>query len=838
MLLENLAQDGRIGLRVLIKEKSFCALAAGILALGICAVATQFAIVNGVLLRGFSFPRASQLVDVQLVDPTNFSPSNFNSRVTTADFADLKAQQTSYDAFVAYLNGSTVNLTYNGVPQRLQGGYITHDFFRTLGVAPALGRDFLPEDDRPGINKNIILSDALWKRDFGGSPSVIGQAVRVNGRAGTVIGVMPPKFSFPQNEQLWLPVNTEFPVRPRNDRNINTVQIIGRLKPGVSIEQANAEMMTLAQRFAKTYPEDKQYSMGWVRPLIQAFTGAQITMLLYIMLILCVGVLLIACFNVMNMQFARATLRAKELAIRSSLGATRSRLVCQMLTESLLLSGIGAAIGVGLAYWTTDWVDATIRATTNPPPSWMTFTIDPPVLAFVVAATVLSALVSGLLPALMASRASAAEVLKESGRGNTGRFIGVVTKGLVVFQIFVTCILLIGSLLQVQSIIRQQHINYGYDTGGVLSARMGLMEGDYPTNESRVVFFEKLLRELRTNSAIESVAFSNRFQMVFSGNGPIEIEGKQYKDDKDRPVTNFENVTDRYFATLGQRLLEGRDFTMADNDLKQPVAIVNATFARKHFGNESPLGRRFRPVGNNGTLFDQWRTIVGVVSDVRMLAPFNSQNDNAGYYTPFTAFVYGDGKPVINGLQFATVIVRQRGDARPESFATALRAAINRVDPNLPLYFVATPQTNLAGFVSQNRIIAVMFAIFGAVAVVLASAGLYGVTSFGVNQRTQEFGIRMALGADQGTILRMVLRQGAWQLGIGLALGLGGLALAISIIGETGITDVLGLFEVSPRDPLTYTLVALLLVMVSFLATLVPARRATRVDPMIALRAE
>jgi predicted permease len=835
MFFQNFLQDIQIGLRVLVKEKGFCALAAGVLALGICAVTTQFAIVNGVLLRGFSFPHAEQLVEVLLVDPANFSPGNFNSQVTTADFAELKASQTSYSAFVANLNGSTVNLTYRGVPQRLQGGYITHDFFRAFGVTPVLGRDFLPEDDRPGINTAVSLSDATWKKDFGGSPEVIGQAVRVNGRAGTIIGVMAPKFSFPANEQIWLPINTEFPVKPRNDRGINFVQIMARLKPGVSLDQAAAEMTTLAQRLAKAYPENKQYSMGYVRPLIDAFTGPQISGLLYVMLAFCVMVLLIACFNVMNMQFARATLRAKELAIRSSLGATRSRLICQMLTESLLLSAFGSILGIGLAFWATDWIDAALRNSANPPPAWMTFTVDTPVLAFVVAATVVSALVSGLLPALMASRASAAEVLKESGRGNTGRIIGLVTRGLVVIQILVTCILLIGALLQLQSIVRQGHIDYGYNTSGILSARMGLMEGDYPTNESRILFHEKLLRELRANSAIEAVAFTGRRQMIFGGNGPIEIEGKQYKDDKDRPVANFENVTDGYFTTLGQKLLEGRDFTMADNDMKQPVAVVNATFARKHFGNESALGRRFRPVGNNGTLFDQWRTIVGVVSDVRMLQPFDIKNDNAGYYVPFTAFVYGDGKPALNGFQFATIIVKQRGEGRPDGFASALRAAVTRVDPNLPLYFVGTPRTQLDGLLSANRIIAAMFMAFGAIAVILSSVGLYGVMSFAVNQRTQEFGIRMALGADTHTILRMVMRQVIWQLGIGLALGLG-LAVVISLVGGDGLAQALP--QISPHDPLTYTAVALLLAAVSILAALVPARRATRVDPMIALRAE
>ncbi|HWA86791.1 MAG TPA: ABC transporter permease [Opitutus sp.] len=835
MFLETFFQDLRIGARVLVKERGFCALAVGVLALGIAAVTAQFAVVNGVLLRGFSFPRAHDLVDVQFVDPVNFTPANFNSRITTTDFVDLKAQVKSYDAFVAYLNGSTINLTYQGIPQRLQGGYVTWDFFRALGVAPVLGRDFLEQEDRPGVDKAVILSDATWHSHFGGDPGVIGRAVRVNGRAGTIIGVMPPKFTFPQNEELWIPVNTEFPVKPRNDRDLQTVNIIGRLKPGVSVEQANSEMMILAKNFAAQFPEDKQFSLGWVRPLIKFFAGAQIAGLLYTMLAFCAGVLLIACVNVMNMQFARATLRAKELAIRSSLGATRVRLVRQMLTESLLLASLGAVAGVGLAVWAADWCDATVHNQTNPPPSWMHFTIDGPVLAFTVAATVLAAVVSGLLPALLASRANAAEALKEAGRGNTSRFVNAVTKSLVVFQILVTSLLLVASLLQLQSILRQQRIDYGYDTGSLLSARLGLMEGDYPTNASRVLFHEKLLRQLRTSSALEHVALTSRFQMVFAGNGKIEIDGRQYKTDEDRPNANFENVTDGYFATTGQRLLEGRDFTMDDNDLRQPVAVVNATFARKYFGADSPLGRRFRPSWNEGRLHDPWRTIVGVVSDVRMLAPFPQKNDNAGYYIPLDASIYADGKPAIQGLQFVTILLKLRGDQRPETFAEPLRRLVNEVDPNLPLYFVATPATNIAGFVNQNRIIAVMFTAFGVVAVILASVGLYGVMSFAVNQRTNEFGIRMALGADHRLILRMVLEQGGWQTALGLTLGLGLTLLAAALLRD-GASNFL--FQISPFDPPTYVAVAALLAAVAFIATIVPARRATKVDPMIALRAE
>jgi len=835
MIIETFFQDLRIGFRVLLKEKSFCALAVFVLAVGIGAVATQYAIVNGVLLRGFNFRNADRLVDVQLADPEKFTPNNFNSRMTTADFADLREQQKSFEDWVGYLNGSTVNLTYNGQPKRLQGGYITHDFFRALGVAPVLGRDFLPEEDRAGVDKAVILSDALWRSDFGADPGVIGKAVRVNGRAGTVIGVMPPKFQFPSNEQLWIPVNAEFPVKPRNDRGINFIAVIARLKPGVSIAQASAEISALAEGFAKAYPDtNKQFTKGYVRPLIAAFTGGQLTGLLFTMLAFCVGVLLIACVNVMNMQFARATLRAKELAIRSSLGATRVRLIRQMLTESLLVAALGAALGVAMAYWTTDYLDAYVHLA-NPIPSWMTFTIDAPVLAAVVGATLLSAIVSGFVPAWLSSRASAIEALKEGGRGNTGRAVAFLTKGLVVFQILITSILLIGAVLQVQSIVKQQTIDYGYDTGSILGVRMGLMEGDYPNSEKRQLFYERLLRELRASPQFEAVALTNRFRMVFSGNNPVEIEGKEYKKDGDRTTSEFENITSGYHAVLGQKLLEGRALTEEDSDQKLPVAVVNAAFAKKNFGNASALGRRFRTINQNGTQPGPWRTIVGVVTDVRMAGPFNNQSDGTGFYVPYFATAFGPAAPTPQALQFGTVIARPRSGQRPEALIPAVQSVVSKVDPNLPVYFPGTPKSAIDTFLSQNRLVAVMFAVFGGFAVLLASVGLYGVMSFSVNQRSQEFGVRMALGADADRILRMVLRQGAWQLGLGLGLGVA-LTLVIATVANAGLTNFL--FKTDPRDPLTYAAVSLLIIAVSIIAILVPARRATRVDPMTALRAE
>ena len=837
MPAEDLLRDIRIGLRVLIKEKSFCALAVIVLALGICGVTTMFSVVNGVMLRGFSFPTADRLASANFIDPSSANFFGVNGQISSMDFDELLPEQQSFEWMAAYLNGSTVNVTDNGSPRRYTGAYVTDRFLTILGTSPALGRDFTPADNTPGSEKVAILGYGIWQRDFGGSPQVIGKGVRINGKPATIVGVMPKGFAFPQNEELWLPLYSEFPPKARKDpANINP-SVIGLLKPGVSPDQATAEFSTLAKRFADAYPEtNKQFNTGRVEPLIKTFTPRPLRGTLLTMLGFCVGVLLIACVNVMNMQFARATLRAKELAIRSSLGATRLRLIRQMLTESLLIAGIGAAFGIALAYGSISWLSATIRSLDNPPPAYITFDVDAIVLAVTVTATLAAAVLSGLLPAWMSSRANANAVLRDGGRGTTSRSITVISRGLVVFQIVVTCVLLIGSLLQVRSILKQQTIDYGYDTDGVLSARMGLMDGDYPSAEARRVFYDRLLRALRANPEFDAVGFTSRFRMVFSGNGAVEIDGKAYKDNKDRPQANFEQVTGTFFDVTSQKLLEGRTFNDGDLDAKLPVAVVNSAFARKHFGNESAIGRRFRTMNTAGTQPGPWRTIVGVVSNVRMLGPFNNPGvDDSGFYVPFYSTAFGPAPPSPFVSQFATVVVKPHAGQRPDALVNALRREVTKADPNLPLYFVGTPKQQIEVFVAANRIIAAMFSIFGAVAVVLASVGIYGVMSFSVNQRTQEFGVRMALGANDGTILGMVLRQGVVQIGLGLTLGIG-LALAIATAAAGGIQNTL--FGVGARDPLTYTSVAFLVTVVSLVATLVPARRATQVDPMMALRAE
>ena len=838
-MIDSSRQDLRVGWRRLRRDRGFFLVAVSVLALGICAVTTQFSVVHAVFLRGFSYPNGERLVSVQLFDPSQTTAFGVNSQVFALDYLEMRAEQRSLERMTAYINGSTVNLTIDGVAKRFTGAYVTEEFFPALGVAPFLGRGFTAEDNSPGAPKVAIIGHRLWQDEFGGSRDVLDKAVRLNGKPATIVGVMEKGFAFPINEQLWIPFFNEYPPQPRSDQNAaaNTVAVLGALAPGETLDRANAEYAALAKRLAATYPEtNEKYANALVQPLIRTFTPPFLRGLLFTMLAFCTGVLLLACVNVMNMQFARATLRTKELAVRSSLGATRWRLVRQMLTESLLVAALGAAVGVGGAFWTTGLLGRTLRSLPFPIPSYIVITIDGAVLAFVVGAAVVAALVSGLVPAFLASRAKAAEVLKDESRGHTGRLVGRFNRVLVVAQIVVTCVLLIGSLLQLESILEQQKLDYGYDTKGVLSARLGLMEGDYPDGPSRKLFYDRALGELRASSSYAGAALTNRFQMIFAPGTAIEIEGKTYAEDRDRPTVVVENVGPGYFDVLGVRRLDGRDFTTDDADQKLPVAIVNEAFAREHFGDGSPIGLRLRTVANGSAAFGPWRTVIGVVSSVRMTGPFDNPNlDDTGFYVPFFDAAFGPTPPAPAPVQFATIVVRPPAGLRAETLAPTLVRDVAKLDPNLPLYFVATPAANVDGLLGQNRVVATMFSIFGVVAVFLSAVGLYGVMSFSVNQRTQEFGTRMALGADARAILEMVMRQGLVQLAIGLGLGLG-LTLAIVLAGGAGIRQAL--FQVDPLAPGSYLAVTALITAVAFFATLLPARRATRVDPMLALRAE
>jgi predicted permease len=832
MILETFSQDVRIGLRILFKEKSFCLLAVLVLALGIAGVTTQFTIVNAFVLRGFSFPHPEQLVSVGILDP-QASPqqNNFGQGFipTAADYEDLKAGQNSFALVAGYLNGSTINVTYKNNPQRYTGAYVTEDFFRIVGVAPIMGRDFTADDNKPGAEKTTLLGYEIWKRDFGGDSNIVGQSVRINGKAATIIGVMPQNFKFPISEELWVPLYNEFPFVPREDprSNNSAPQMIGRLKDGVSLDQVNAEFSGLAKRMAKDNPKTNEHlTAARVQPLLNSFTGPQLRGTVYAMLGAVLLVLVIACVNVMNMQFGRAALRAKELAIRGALGATRWRLVRQMLTESFLLAAMGGAVGILFAEWAVRLLVRTTNALPFPLPYWVQFTIDGKVLVFTLAIVLLATLLSGFVPALLSARGNTAEMMKEGGRGNSSRLVNVITRVLVIGQIALTAALLIMATLQIKSIRNQTTQNYGYDENAVYSARMGLMEGDYPTDDAKHQFFVRALRTLRSNPAFESAAMTDRFRMTFAGGGQYEVDGQNYVTDKDRPRGQNESVSDGYFTTLGLKMLEGRDFTIEDTDAKQPVAIVNASFAHKYFGNQSALGhqvRRFNPVKQ-----EPWRTIVGVAPDMLMQGPFNAQSDGIGFYVPLLA--------ATPAAQFCTMVVRPRAGAVAANMGPVLSKAIAELDSNLPTYFAGTPARLHDEILGVNRLTANLFTIFGAVAFALSAVGLYGVMSFSVNQRTQEFGIRMALGADAKRIFRMVMQQGAWQLAIGLFLGGGAAALLLGVLLANALQNIL--FKVKPLDPTIYLVVSGLLTLVAAISCFVPARRATRVNPMVALRTE
>src|ERR1700704_5828797 len=637
-MIESFLQDIRIGFRVLFKEKSFCFLAVLVLALGICGVTTQFTLVNAFVLRGFSFPHPEQLMGVGLIDPQGTPQNNNfgNGNIPAAqDYEDLRAAQRSFALMSAYLNGSTINVSYKNNPQRYTGGYVTEDFFRIVGVSPIMGRDFVAEDNKPGAEKTTILGYEIWKRDFSGDPNIVGQSVRINGKAATIIGVMPENFKFPFSEQLWVPLYNEFPLRPREDARAggSAPAVLGRLKEGVSIDQVNAEFSGLAKRLAKDNPKANEHlTTASVQPLLNSFTGPQLRQTVYAMLGAVLLVLVIACVNVMNMQFGRAALRAKELAIRGALGATRWRLVRQMLTESLVVAIFGAIAGTLLAFWGTDMFDKVVKAAPFPPPYWWHFTIDGRVLTFTLAITLLATVVSGLLPAFLSSRGNPAEVMKEGGRGNSRRLVNVITRVLVVGQIALTAALLIALMLQIKSIRNQTKLDYGYDENSLYAARLALMEAPYPTEESRRDFFTRAVRALRSNPQFEAAAMTDRFRMTFAAGGQYEVDGQNYLTDRDRPRGNFESVSDNYFSTLGLKLREGRDFTIDDSDTKQSVAIVNASFARKHWGNQSAVGHQVR-IFNPGKE-QPWRTIVGVVPDTLMQGPFDQQTEAGGFYMP------------------------------------------------------------------------------------------------------------------------------------------------------------------------------------------------------------
>jgi len=814
--METILQDLRYAVRMLMKTPSFSIVATIALALGIGANTAIFSVVNAVLLRPLPFMNAEQLM---MVWETDSSRGQLHGSASYPNFADWRDQSHVFEHMASYHNNDFI-MTGRGESTRLQGAVVNADLFPLLGVAPMLGRGFLPDEDKPGdTGRVVLLSQELFQKRFGSDPNVVGQSMVLDGKSYTIVGVMPRAFQFPiQNDpvELWTTValDREGKEPMTDERGAHYMNVIARLKPGISRAQAQAEMTSIGARLEQQYPDkDLHHSVG-IQPALEALVG-DIRPVLLILLGAVGCVLLIACANVANLLLARAMSRHKEMAIRSALGASRLRVVRQLLTESVLLSLAGGALGLVLAVW---WSDLLVALGKQDIPRALQVGLDWRVLGFTLAVSLLTGVVFGLVPALQASKTQLTETLKEGARGGSGEGArrNRVRNVLVVGELAIAVVLLVGAGLLIQSLWRLRQVSPGFESQNLLTFVVGIPEVKYPT-EKQAQFYHDLVARVeslpgvRSASAVIPLPLSgDLFRISFETEGRPMAKG-------DLPSADFFAIGDGYFKTLGVSILKGRDFNERDGEKAPGVIIVNQAFAEKFFPNEDPIGKRIKPGIATGEKKPDWREIVGVVADVRNRNL--SSELRIGYFVPAAQIPFNQ----------MTMVVRTTND--PHSLITAVQNEVHAMDKELPVFSVKTMEEYISAAVAAPRFNTTLLAIFAAVALVLTIVGLYGVMSYSVAQRTNEIGIRMALGAQTGDVLRLIVSQGFKLVLMGLGLGLIGAFALMWVIASL-------LFGVTTKDPLTYAAVAILLAVVALLACYIPARRASRVDPMEALHYE
>ena len=802
-----LMPDVRYAFRSLLRNPGFTAVAVSCLALGIGVNATIFSVVDGVMLQPHPYPDADRIV---VLHSTNQAEQVRRGGISYADFKDIRDSATNIESIAGFQQRSLTISDGSGDPERYSGELVTWTLFHLLGTQPVVGRNFEARDDQPGAEPVVLLSDDVWLQRYQRDPSVVGRAITINGKAHTVIGVMPPKFAFPENQKLWVPITPYVEALPRDDRSM---QVFARLEPGVTAQQARTEFEAIAARLTQAYPAaNKGWGLG-LRPIGEWLLPDDVELVILSMMGAVTLVLLIACANVANLLLARASIRQREISIRAALGAGRWRIVRQLLTEAVLIGLISTPLGVLVAWAGIQLMDSAI-----PPgqvPYFIHWSLDARALGYTIFISMATGIVFGLAPALQAVRGSLQSSLKEGGRGSAGASRGWLRNTLVVVEVALSLILLVGASLFVRSFLNLQSSAVGFDTAPLMTMRFYLPGAAYEPDDAKARRVDDIVRRVEALPGVQAAFASNFVPMgAGGGGGRVLIEGKAVEPGQE-PGIEFIGVTPHMRKTMGVQLLSGRDLTESEGATRTPVALINDAMARRMWPGMDPVGRRFRLTCNTTP---DWFTVVGVIADFRHRQGDGNEPQGPSAYVPY---------PYQTALNTGITIRVALGD--PAQITAAVREQLRLADPSLPLFNVQTAEELRQLSYWQYRLFGSMFGTFGLIALLLASIGVYGVLSYSVSQRVQEIGVRIALGAERSNVLKLIVGQGLRLAGAGVVLGL---------FGAWGATWVIAtlLYNVTPTDPVSFAGVALFLTAVAALASYVPARRAMAVDPIVALR--
>ena len=804
------AQDFRFAIRVILKDRWFTAVAALALGLGIGVNTTVFTFVNAVLLRGLPFDQSHEIYYVA----SRTLPDGDPNQASYPDFLDWKAQSTTFAGMGAF-SAATLNISETGrPPERVSGLFVTANTFQILRQRPFLGRDFTPDEDRKEAAPVVILGYNLWRTRYESDRNVLGRTIKVNDVACTIIGVMPEGMRFAQNNDMWRPMVPDAELERRDQRGLN---VFGRVKPGVPRSLAEEDVTTIASRLQREYPVSNKNIDAELMTFNERYNGGPIRFI-FLTLLGAVGfVLLIACANVANLLLSRSVNRTREIAVRFALGASRIQVIRQLLIESILLALLGGLLGLGLTQVGVRAFDAAVSEVGRP--FWIVFSLDPVVFAYFALISIATGILFGLAPALQVSKTNVNEILKEGGRGTVGgRRSRRLTSAMVIAELTLTLVLLAGAGLMMRSFLKLHSLDIGIDTRNLLTMRTQLSQQRYGTPEQRRVFADALLTRLRALPGIQNASLTSYVPMFGGDRRQFVIEGRAQASDVDAPNVSVLVVTPGYFDTAGITALRGRFFNDTDGASGAENIVVSERFAARFFPGEDPLGRRIRlnPIRESAT--EPWLTIIGIAPLIRQSNPQDLQPDSV-IYQSFRQ----------SPLQGMNILLRTAGPQR--SAVASVREAVQAVDPEQPVFSVMTMEEVLAQSRWAYRVFGSMFALFALIALVLSTVGIYAVTSYAVSQRVHEIGVRMALGAQSRQVTWLILKSGLIQLGIALILGLPGV---------WGVSQALAsvVALISPTDPVTFVGIIVLLTAVTVAACLIPSWRATRLDPLSALRIE